>query len=88
MAQPLLVLQYPDRHLGRTIALASTRDWEVLITFKRAALTEARLATLSSGDDEVLRIQATAEMRRLEALLAELIPEDDPSSDLGLGSDE
>ena len=88
MAQPVLVLQYPDRQLGRTVALASTRDWETLITFKRAALTEARLATLSSGGDEVLRIQATAEMSRLEALLGELIPEDDPLDDIGSGVDE
>ena len=75
MAEPILVLQYPERNKGRTIPLAATGDRETLVAFKKATLSEARMDTLRSKDDEVLRIQAESEMRRLEALLDELIPD-------------
>ena len=76
-ARPILVLQYPDLRQGRTIALAATRDWEAMQAFKRAALTDARLTAIRWGEDELLRIQGESEIERLEALLGELIPEDD-----------
>ena len=75
LAEPILVLQYPERNKGRTIPLAATGDRETLVAFKKATLSEARMDTLRSKDDEVLRIQAESEMRRLEALLDELIPD-------------
>ena len=76
MTQPILVLQYPDRYLGRTVALASTKDWEAMQSFKRAALADAKLDVMRRGCDDVLRVNAELEVERLEALLGELIPDD------------
>ena len=81
MARPVLVLQYPDRQRDRTVALASTRDWEALMAFKRAVLGEARLAALTWQDDDVLRVNGQAEVHRLETLLEELIPENEDSEE-------
>ena len=74
MAKPILVLQYPDPRLRRTVALAATRDGAALRAFKRATLAEARLSA-QREDDDLLRFQGEAELVRLQAILGELIPD-------------
>ena len=74
MAQPHLVLQYPDLQTGKVRLLAVTRDKRVLTAFKKAVLEEARLNLLGC-DDEILRIEYQEELNKLEKLLNALIPE-------------
>ncbi len=74
MKRPILVLQYPDPHEGRTIAIAATRSLEALQAFKKVVLEEARLAVMDWEADEVLHAQNQTEVKRLEKLLGLLIP--------------
>ncbi|GAI97156.1 unnamed protein product, partial [marine sediment metagenome] len=38
MKKPILVLQYPDPHEGRTVAIAATRNLKALKAFKEVVL--------------------------------------------------
>ena len=80
MKRPILVLQYPDPHECRTIAIAATRNLKALRTFKEVVLEEARLAVMDWDADEILTIQNQAELERLEKLLDKLIPNNDDES--------
>ncbi len=75
MKKPILVLQYPDPHEGRTIALAATRSMKALQAFKEVVLEEARLGAIDWEADEVLNINNQTELVRLEKLLEKLIPD-------------
>ncbi len=77
MKQPILVLQYPDPRQGRTVAIASTKDPAMLHAFKETVLQEARLATMDWVDDEALLVLEQAELKRLQAILELLIPDDE-----------
>ncbi len=77
MKQPILVLQYPDPRQGRTVAIAATRDPAMLHAFKETVLQEARLATMDWIADEVLLVQEQAELKRLQAMLELLIPDEE-----------
>ena len=74
MKKPILVLQYPDPHQGRTIALAATRSLKAFKAFKQAVLEEARLDLVDRDTDEILVINNQMELRRLEELLEKMIP--------------
>ena len=74
MVQPHLVLQYPDLQTGKVRLLAFTQNKQVLRLFKRIVLEEARL-TLLGCEDEILRIEYSAELHKLENLLNTLIPD-------------
>ena len=74
MAQPHLVLQYPDLQTGKVRLLAFTQDKRVLQLFKKTVLEEARL-TLLGCDDDILRIEYEEELHKLEKLLNALISE-------------
>lgn len=74
MVQPHLVLQYPDLQTGKVRLLAFTQDKRVLYLFKQIVLEEARL-TLLGCDDEILRIEYSEELHKLEKLLNALIPD-------------
>ena len=74
MRKPILVLQYPDFRQGRTVAIAATKNIEVLGAFKRAVLEEAKLSHVDWDVDEVLNLQDKMELDRLEQLLGLLIP--------------
>ncbi|MFC1905056.1 hypothetical protein ACFLXT_04795 [Chloroflexota bacterium] len=74
MKRPILVLQYPDPHEGRAVAIAATRGLKALQAFKEAVLEEARLAVMDWDADEILTIQNQSELGRLEKLLDKLIP--------------
>ena len=74
MMQPYLVLQYLDLQIGKVRLLAITEDKRVLSLFKRVVLEEARLNLLGC-DDGVLKIEYGQELRKLEALLGLLIPD-------------
>ena len=74
MAQPHLVLQYPDLQTGKVRLLAVTQDKRALSMFKRVVLEEARLNLLGC-DDDILRIEYEEELHKLEKLLNALIPE-------------
>lgn len=73
--KPILVLQYPDPHEGRTVAIAATRSLKALQSFKEAVLEEARLAVMDWETDEVLHAQNETELERLNKLLGLLIPD-------------
>lgn len=75
MKKPILVLQYPDPHEGRTVAIAATRSLKALQAFKEVVLEEARLATMDWEADEVLHAQNQNELERLNKLLELLIPD-------------
>jgi hypothetical protein len=75
MKKPILVLQYPDSRLARTVALAASRNNTALLAFKQAVLEEARLKAMDWENDDVLRLQEQLELERLESLLNMLIPE-------------
>ena len=77
MKKPILVLQYPDPHEGRTVAIAATRSLKALQAFKEAVLEEAKLAAMDWETDEILYIQNQTELERLEKLLKKLIPDND-----------
>jgi len=77
MRKPILVLQYPDPHEVRAVAIAATRNLEALQTFKEVVLEEARLAALDWEADEVLHAQNETELERLNKLLGLLIPDDE-----------
>lgn len=74
MAQPHLVLQYPDLQTGKVRLLAVTQDKRVLRLFKRIVLEEARLNLLGC-DDDILRIEYGEELRKLQKLLNALVPD-------------
>ncbi len=74
MERPILVLQYPDPHEGRTVAIAATRSLKALQAFKEAVLEEAGLAAMDWEEDEVLHAQNQNELERLANLLGLLIP--------------
>ena len=74
MAQPHLVLQYPDLQTGKVRLLAFTQDKRVLQLFKKIVLEEARLNLLGC-DDNILRIEYEEELHKLEKILIALIPE-------------
>jgi Flp pilus assembly protein CpaB len=61
MRKPILVLQYPNSHEGRTVAIAATRDPIALKTFKGAVLEEAKLAVMDWETDEVLCMYIVSE---------------------------
>ena len=73
----VLTLQYPDYVDGRLRTLASSRDTKVLRAFRDAVMEQARLNVLASYDDDVLRLDYEAELERLEALFALLVPCDE-----------
>ena len=75
MKRPILVLQYPDPHECKTVAIAATRSPKALQAFREAVLEEARLAVMDWEADEVLCIQNQTELGRLEQLLDKLIPD-------------
>jgi hypothetical protein len=77
MNNPILVLQYPDPHECRTIAIAATRNRKALIAFKEAVLEDARLALLDWNTDDVLQEQSQLELERLERLLNLLIKDEE-----------
>ena len=68
------MLQYPDLQTGKVRLLAFTQNKQVLRLFKRIVLEEARL-TLLGCEDEILRIEYSAELHKLENLLNTLIPD-------------
>jgi len=74
MNSPHLVLQYPDLQSGKIRLLAATNDKRALTAFKEAVLEEARLSLLCC-DDDILKIEYTAELHKLENLLNTLIPD-------------
>ena len=76
MRQPVLVLQYPDNRRGRTVALATTTNREVLMAFRGAVLEEANAAALTQTSDEVLWVNDRMELERLEGILDLIIPVD------------
>ena len=80
MNNPILVLQYPDPHECRTLAIAATRNLKALQAFKEVVLEEARLGAMEWDADEILTIQNQAELERLEKLLDKLIPNNDGES--------
>ena len=71
------MLQYPDPHEGRTVAIAATRSLKALQAFKEVVLEEARLAIIDWEADEVLHAQNQNELERLSKLLGLLIPDSD-----------
>ena len=75
MNKPILVLQYPDPKLGRTVALAATSDPRVLSKFKEVVLEEATLNAIDENSDRVITIQNEIELDRLSKVLRELIPD-------------
>ncbi|MFC1861737.1 hypothetical protein ACFLX6_00365 [Chloroflexota bacterium] len=75
MKKPILVLQYPDPHEGRTVAIAATRGLKALQAFKELVLEEARLAVMDWEADEVIHAQSQIELERLNKLLELLIPD-------------
>ena len=79
MKRPILVLQYPDPHEGRTVAIAATRSLKALQAFKELVLEEARLAVMDWETDEVLHAQNETELERLHKLLELLIPDTENS---------
>ena len=74
MKHPILVLQYPDSREGRLIALATTRNANALVAFKKAVLEDAQLDAIGLGCDEVLIVHEQAELERLSKVLEMLIP--------------
>ena len=82
MKRPILVLQYPDPHEGRTVAIAATRSLKALQAFKEAVLEEAMLAVMDWETDEVLHVQNETELERLEKLLALVIPDSDSGDEV------
>ena len=68
MKQAILVLQYPDEALGRTRALAATRNIMAMRAFKDAVLEDAKLELLGCEDDDVLRLERQLEVDRLRQL--------------------
>ena len=75
MADPVLVLQYPDTSTGRTVALAATRNVDAILAFKRAVLEDARLSVIYQDEDDVLHYRDRLEMERLEKLLNRVVPD-------------
>jgi len=75
MKQAVLVLQYPDPRMGRTVAIASTKDRKALKVFRQVVLKEAH-AAYRGLDDEVLATQEVLEAERLQRLLDLVIPKD------------
>jgi hypothetical protein len=71
-----LVLQYPDWQSGKIRLLATTKAPKALRAFRDAVLEEARLNALSA-EDPILKIEYNEELRKLEILLAQIIPEKD-----------
>jgi hypothetical protein len=84
--QAHLVLQYPDFQSGRLRLLATTKDKNALLAFKRAVLEEAKL-NLIGCDDEILIIEYGEELRKLEKLLEALVPEVGSESSNQAGDD-
>ena len=82
MKKAILVLQYPDPHEGRTVAIAATRDLKALQAFKEAVLEEARLAVMDWEADEVICAQNQTELERLNKLLGLLIPDDENGNEV------
>jgi len=79
--KPILVLQYPDPREGRTVAIAATRNEQAMRAFKRAVLKEAK-STLANGMvDEVLHVQDSIELTRLQRLLDLVVPGDGGGAD-------
>ena len=75
MRKPILVLQYPDIREARTVALASTRNKEALLSFKRAAIEEAQFRVVDRMADDILQTQELLELERLKKVLNILIPD-------------
>ena len=69
----ILVLQYPDSHLRRTVALAATRSPLALRAFKVAVLEDARIA-VDRDNDDLLSVQHQLELYRLQEILELLVP--------------
>ena len=73
MDRAILVLQYPDSHLRRTVALAATRSLLALRAFKVAVLEDAKMAA-DRNDDDLLTVQHHLELDRLQKILELLVP--------------
>ena len=73
---PILVLQIPDPLRKRTVAIAATRNPVVLRAFKDAVLADAQLACVQWESDSLLRQHGEFELRRLEELFSQMIPDD------------
>ncbi len=69
----ILVLQYPDSHLRRTVALAATRSPLAMRAFKVAVLEDARIA-VDRNEDDLLSVQHRLELYRLQEILELLVP--------------
>ena len=82
MNNPILVLQYPDPHECRTVAIAATRNLKALQAFKEVVLEEARLAVMDWQADEVIHTQNQTELERLNKLLGLLIPDSDDGDEV------
>ena len=74
MNRAILVLQYPDPHRRRTVALAATSSASVLRVFKEAVIEDARLAVRDRDADDLLLVQDQLELQRLQQVLDLLIP--------------
>ena len=76
MVQPTLSLTYPDYQANKVKLLAVTHSRKAMLAFKAAVLEDARLNSMTC-EDEVLKIEYDQELRKLEALLGLLIPDEE-----------
>ena len=76
MVQPTLSLTYPDYQANKVKLLAVTHSRKAMLAFKVGVLDDARL-NLMTCEDEVLKIEYGQELRKLEALLGLLIPDEE-----------
>ena len=76
MVQPTLSLTYPDYQANKVKLLAVTHSRKAMLAFKAAVLEDARL-NLMTCEDEVFKIEYGQELRKLEALLGLLIPDEE-----------
>ena len=76
MVQPTLSLTYQDYQANKVKLLAVTHSRKAMLAFKAAVLEDARL-NLMTCEDEVLKIEYGQELRKLEALLGLLIPDEE-----------
>ena len=81
MVQPTLSLTYPDYQANKVKLLAVTQSRKAMLAFKAAVLEDARL-NLMTCEDEVLKIEYGQELRKLEALLGLLIPNEENGCEL------
>lgn len=80
MVKATLSLTYPDYQADKVKLLAVTANRKALLAFKAAVLEDARLNAMAC-DDEVLKIEYSQELSKLEALLELLIPGEGATDD-------